>query len=150
MFYTGKPEFPFGAGLSYTEWGVDWHADSRAANLVFSLSDVGTGATPTELKVEVSNTGGVAGRQTLLMFWRPKPTAKTNLRQKLVGYRGTGDILAPGQTKTLNFAVGVDMLAMVPEGTTTGDKVVALGEYELFLSDGTSTDKLRRSLQVVA
>ena len=52
--------------------------------------------------------GGVAGRQTVLMFWRPKnvtATALGGLRQKLVGYRGTGAMVGPGETATLGFRV---------------------------------------------
>jgi hypothetical protein len=26
MFYTGTPEFAFGAGLSYTDWRMGWDA----------------------------------------------------------------------------------------------------------------------------
>lgn len=40
MFYTGTPEFAFGAGLSYTEWGMAWNSSQSHAQgdeLVFSL-----------------------------------------------------------------------------------------------------------------
>jgi hypothetical protein len=39
---------------------------------------------------------------------------------------------------------------MVPEDSVVGDKVVAAGEYELFVSDGTTTEALNKVLTVVA
>ena len=100
--------------------------------------------------------GGIAGRQTVLMFWRPKSvknvtaTALGGLRQKLVGYRGTGELVGPGETARLGFRVGVDMLGMVPEGSTDGEKVVLPGQYELYVSDGTATEQLARGIRIVA
>ena len=56
MFYTGTPEFAFGAGLSYTDWAMAWPSQDKGEDLVLSLS-ADAGAT-TELQVELSNTGG--------------------------------------------------------------------------------------------
>lgn len=106
MFYTGTPEFAFGAGLSYTTWQMGWHEDQTHGGtgpeqLVYSLAAAadagGSGANAvansTELRITLSNVGPMAGRQTLLMFWRPATPATaaamgTKLRQKLVGYVG--------------------------------------------------------------
>jgi len=170
MFYTGTPEFAFGAGLSYTEWGMAWNSSQSHAQgdeLVFSLAEEAAlkataGYKGKPLQVQLSNTGGLAGRQTLLMFWRPVDVADAGtsggskalkLRQKLLAYRGTGDLVKPGATKSLVFDVAVDALAMVPEGATDGTKVVALGRYELVVSDGNTAagaKTLTRTLRVVA
>lgn len=148
MFYTGTPEFPFGAGLSYTDWAMSWadhDAAAAAPELRFALSS--PGASPvTSLQIKLRNAGGRPGRQTVLLFWRPKGQRGTKLRQKLVGYRGTGAPLHPGQTATLTFEFGLDTLAMVPDGATDGAKVVAPGEYELFASDGTHDGQLAKVL----
>lgn len=114
MFYTGTPEFAFGAGMSYTTWAMKWAHDgsttSTSEPLVYSLSTL-TASEENTLRVRVHNVGTRAGRHTALMFWRPKAstgtTNKVKLVRKLVGYAGTGELVYPGQNTTLDFSFGL-------------------------------------------
>ena len=177
MFYTGVPEFPFGFGLSFTSWRLQW-AGSNAAQEVLQWSHADANAAAAEneaagtarstaadvtVSVELSNTGARAGKQTVLLFWRPKTAALAiNLQQKLVAYRGTtGDAIAPGDTQSVDFTVNPRTLGLFQpvfqESSKEGSKgaasaetpVVAAGDYELFATVGGSEEKvLTRTLRV--
>ena len=157
MFYTGKAEFPFGAGLSYTDWTFEWAAEGA---IEFTVSDAKAASSAAiSVAVTLTNTGSRAGKQTLLMFWRPKTQAgglqkakSSHPRQKLVGYRSTNDELRPGEKTTLTFQVARTMLALVPRDAISKDAgaVLTRGEYELLVSDGSSQPALTRDMRVVA
>jgi len=157
MFYRDTPEFPFGAGLSYTDWTFKW-ADSSATTgapepVVYSISAL-NGEEKNPLHVHVHNVGMRAGRHTVLMFWRPKAgtklARKLKLVQKLVGYAGTGELVHPGQNKTLEFSLAPETLSIVPDGTLTTEKILHPGEYEIFIPDGTGSNvALIRTVKVI-
>jgi hypothetical protein len=104
-----------------------------------------------EVVVELTNAGSLAGRQTALLFWRPTGSAHAlrHVRQKLVGYVGTGSTVAPGESRSLRFPIEPGMLAM-HQGDSE-EAAVFQGEYELFVTvGGSETTPLTRTLRVVA
>ena len=155
MFYTGKPEFAFGTGLSYTSWSMEWAGSSTGGNvdIVYSLSGAADASPVSEVEVELANVGGRAGRQTLLCFWRPKsPLATgTKIQQKLVAYKGTGVEIAPGARASLKFAVSKETFALAASDSQDQDALeVAIGEYELVVSHGDHKQAITRTIKVVA
>jgi len=145
MFYKGKPEYPFGFGLSYSVWGLQWGdaEEGVVADIEWSL---GSATNKQMLEVVLSNIGGVAGRQNVLMFWRPKG-GELNIQQKLVGYRGTGRELAPGKKHVLHFTVDQSLLQMAGED---GEMALSTGEYELFVTVGDKESILTRKLCITS
>ena len=57
--------------MSYSVWGLQWGdaEEGVVADIEWSL---GSATNKQMLEVVLSNIGGVAGRQNVLMFWRPK------------------------------------------------------------------------------
>ena len=103
-----------------------------ADDIVFSLSS--NVADSSEVAVELVNDGKRAGRQTLLMFWRPKHVDGLKLKQKLIGYRGTGVVLAPGQRATMRFPLSLSTFELATGGSSKLDDetmTVAKGDYEI-------------------
>merc|ERR1711988_1767056 len=54
MYYTGKPEFAFGSGLSYSQWAVE---------LMNADSEMATDGASTAFSVKLTNKGPMAGQQ---------------------------------------------------------------------------------------
>ncbi len=152
MFYKGTPEFEFGFGLSYTSWRVEWVDAEEALPIRWSLS--ANDIKRSRVRARVHNTGTRSGRQTLLLFVRPKTleAAATrdphmaSLARKLVGYRGTGVHLAPGESHELEFEISPEMLRVAQAADSSS---IYKGEYEMFLWDG-AENQVTRPLHIVA
>jgi beta-D-xylosidase 4 len=95
MYYDGPTEFPFGHGLSYSEWRLEW--SGHQLNRASGRSD---GAWTVQVNITVYNTGPLAGSQNVLLFWQP--SNRTLTREKLLAFQGTGH-LYPGQHEALQF-----------------------------------------------
>lgn len=67
QFYTGKPQWPFGFGGSYTTWALDWFGvESSAVTVDAHAWAAGTAAAHTA--VNVTNTGSIASDISVLAF----------------------------------------------------------------------------------
>ena len=88
-----KPLFPFGFGLSYTEY--------RYENLILRQDDQGLVAS-----VEVTNNGEVAGEETVQLYIHRKSARRVRPVRELKGYQKV--FLQPGETRTVTIAVSRD------------------------------------------
>ncbi|KAL3922324.1 MAG: hypothetical protein SGILL_002267 [Bacillariaceae sp.] len=112
-YYSGIPEFPFGHGLSYSNWYLDWW---------FNHTDNVLGASG-ELKMKESETVRIAVRiqnlgspdyqgtssQTILLFWRPLESQlleenRKLPRKKLVAFYGSKP-LREGDIEEMEFEI---------------------------------------------
>jgi beta-glucosidase len=94
-----KPLFPFGYGLSYT----DFHFD----HLRLSKTQIKT-EEATEVSVDVTNTGQIAGDVVAQVYIHQRAGSASRPVRQLEGFRRL--MLAPGQTQTLTFPLGPDEL----------------------------------------
>ena len=106
LYYKGAPEFPFGHGLSYSQWELDW-LDSQEGQLYLELTEE---SPVIRVSITIRNTGPYTGGQTVLLFWRPTWSSAT-VYQKLIGFQGTQD-LAVNEKKTIEFDVSTDAFSM--------------------------------------
>ena len=133
-YYTGTPLFPFGYGLSYTEFDVKWATPPPALATVGATSD-----SATTYKVTVKNTGTVAGDEVVFAYTKPKAaTLRASLgesvpieQKKLFGFQRVS--LAAGASATVSFELAPAHLAMVDEDGHTG---LHRGEFEIVFSRG--------------
>lgn len=129
LYYTGKPEFAFGTGLSYSQWAIEVESADR---------EIGASQGTTSFSVKLTNKGPMDGQQRVLAYLRPRSTSAhaTAPRQRLWSYKGAH--LQVGDSTTFSFQMDASMLAQSNE---IGDRVVYPGEYEVAFSDGVSEAK---------
>jgi beta-glucosidase len=120
-YFTGKPEYPFGHGLSYTK---------------FSYSDlrIGSAKLPAgsaqDVTVSVRNTGSVAGAEVAQLYLT-LPGVKGAPLRSLKGYERVE--LAPGETRTVRFNLSLRDLALAGED---GRMRILPAEYRLWIGGG--------------
>ncbi len=89
-----KPLFPFGFGLSYTTFSV---SAPRLARNKMGVAD------STQVMVDVTNTGSVAGDEVVQIYIRDDISSVTRPLLELKAFRRVG--LKPGESKTLTFDI---------------------------------------------
>ena len=95
----GSPLYPFGWGLSYTTFAY------RSVRLEPATIAVGES---TEVLVEVSNTGAVAGDEVVQLYLRDDLCSVVRPERELKGFRRVP--LQPGATQTVRLSLGPDQL----------------------------------------
>jgi len=164
MYYTGKAEFTFGHGLSYSKWKLDWVNDpggnmSDRSNTLPNLKLYES--TSTQFHVSVQNLGPhiTGSSQTILLFWRPakiteneetrdfalvEKDEKRKIRQKLIDFQESS-LLRVGQSETLEFHLNWKDFALWDSNSNAS--AVLPGSYELVVQ--VADIQLIRRLEVV-
>jgi beta-glucosidase len=124
------PEFPFGAGLSYTTFAL--------SNLQLGCSSMIQGSV-LPVVVNITNTGTVAGDDTVMVFVSfPNTTVARRMGQKeLKGFARVS--LAPGEAKQVTIPVRLsDLDYFQPDSSTasTGHWAVEGGPISIMVTDG--------------
>ena len=112
------PLFPFGYGLSYTQFAY--------SNLTLSAAEIADTDTVT-VSVDVTNTGAVAGKEVVQLYVADLESSVIRPIRELKGY--TKLSLAPGETKTASFTLGKRAFAYWND--TLADWHVESGVFEL-------------------
>ncbi len=120
-YFTGKPLYPFGYGLSYTSFAFsDLHVPQAPVNA----------GDPVDADVKVTNTGKVAGDEIVQLYLKFPPVAGA----PRIALRGFQRIhLDPGQSQTVHFQLKKRDLGMVTEN---GDPIIAGGDYTISIGGG--------------
>lgn len=106
-YFRGEPVYPFGFGLSYTQFSY--------RGLKVSPATVTTGA-PIGVTVEVENTGSWMGDEVAQLYLTHEaPSVKSPIRQ-LAGMARFS--LAPGAKREMTFTLSLRQLALVAEDGT--------------------------------
>lgn len=95
-----KPLFPFGFGLSYTTFSY-----SKPRVSATSLKGDGT----LTVSVDIKNTGKRAGKEIVQLYIGERNPAEERPLKELKGFDKVG--LRPGETKTVSFEIGKEMLS---------------------------------------
>ncbi|WP_068086506.1 glycoside hydrolase family 3 C-terminal domain-containing protein [Novosphingobium rosa] len=130
-FFTGKPLYPFGHGLSYTSFT---YAAGDAAGLSVAAGQ------PLTVSVDVANSGQRAGDEVVQAYLAPtapQPEGRTVpvLQRQLVGFSRIS--LKPGETRKVSFTVDPRSLSLVE---LDGTRAIVPGRYRLFLGGGQPGD----------
>lgn len=99
LFADKEPLFPFGYGLSYTQFK---YTNLRPASPKIASSG------ETEVLVDVTNTGDRAGDEVVQMYIRDEVSSVTRPIKELRGFERIS--LKPGETTTVRFRVGTQEL----------------------------------------
>ncbi len=128
-----EPQFPFGHGLSYTQFEI--------TALTASPSEI-TGREPVTIEVEVANTGNSAGEDTLFLFIRDPVASVARPVLELKNFAKL--TLAPGERARTTFVLQHDDLAFLDHALNPR---VEPGTFEIYV--GPSADRTRLSSAVV-
>lgn len=110
-----KPRYPFGYGLSYTDFSVE----------VNSVTQSG-------VELTVTNTGGSSGKKVLQIYVSKPEGALEHEVRALAGFAKT-KCLGPGQRQTLSIPFRLEDIASFDESRSVF--VLEAGEYRVKLND---------------
>ncbi len=122
-----KPLFAFGHGLSYTTFKLG-KATADKQEL--------TPSTKLTFTVPVTNTGNVAGSETVQLYISPKDSKVARPVKELKAFQKV--YLQPGETRNVTLTIGADALSYYDEATSQWR--ADAGKYEALI--GTASDKL--------
>ena len=120
-YFSGKPLYPFGYGLSYTTFAY--------SNLMLPQQDIAAGS-PLTASATVTNTGHVAGDEVAQLYLN-FPDIDGAPRIALRGFQRIH--LEPGASKTVMFHLQRRDLSMV---TAEGSPIVPQGNYKISIGGG--------------
>lgn len=112
-----QPSYPFGFGLSYTEF--TYGKLSLSSNSITKNEEV-------QVRVEVTNTGQRAGAEVVQLYVTDVASTVTRPGKELKGFRKV--FLQPGETCTVSFTVGQEQLQYIGANYKL---VVEPGEFQV-------------------
>lgn len=120
------PLYPFGYGLSYTTYEYGTPVLDK---------DVLVPGDTLSLSVDVTNTGKRAGVETVELYFRDCFASRERPKRQLCDFCKVS--LAPGETKTVTFAIREEQLRFT---TASGEFASEAGQFELFVGGDSTTD----------
>lgn len=121
------PLFPFGHGLSYTEFSYS------------NLQTQATSSTSATVSVDIQNTGPRAGEEVVQVYVRDEYSSVVRPIEELKRFRRIA--LRPGEIRTVTFELGKDAFAFYD--VNTKDWVVEPGDFNIMI--GSSSADIRSS-----
>lgn len=127
FFETFAPEkvlYPFGFGLSYTNFNIEtknFNCDGKKV----------------KLKVKVTNTGAASGKEIVQIYCEP-PTGETATANRVLCEFAKTDILEPNESCTIDLEIPLYAVSSYDDSGKTGFKssyVLLKGDYKFVISD---------------
>ncbi len=129
------PLFPFGYGLSYTEFEYsDIKASSQTLNADGKIS----------VSATVSNTGNFDGEEIVQLYTHDLVRSITPPVMELKGFQKI--ILKKGESKTVNFELSIEDLKFYNAGL---EFMAEPGKFEVFIGKNSEDDKLRLEFELL-
>jgi len=129
-----KPTFAFGHGLSYTTFKLEnLTTDKKQMSIDDHIS----------FTVKVTNTGNLAGAETVQLYVRDKKSSVDRPQKELKAFQKV--YLQPGESRDVNLTIGREALSFYNE--TKGDWTAEPGTFEALV--GTASDKLEQKISFV-
>lgn len=128
--YDEHVQYPFGYGLSYTDFTQEMQ----------NFSDNGDSIA---VDVEVTNTGDTAGKEVVELYFTP-PYSNGGIEKASVNLIefGKTDVLEPGASQTISFEIPKEEMAAYDSTgikTANGGYVLEAGEYQLSVRSDSHT-----------
>jgi beta-glucosidase len=131
---TGQPLFPFGYGLSYTNF--------EYSDLKFDKRQIDSDGT-VRVSFKVKNIGRVSGDEVVQLYIRDELASVSRPVKELKGFQRIS--LEPGEEKTISFTLGFDELSMLNQEM---ERVVEPGRFRIMLGASSKDIRLRGILEV--
>jgi beta-glucosidase len=129
------PLFPFGYGLSYTEFQI--------SNLQLGAQRIRPDGRLT-VSVEVANTGKRAGDEVVQLYIRDVAASVTRPVKELKGFQRI--TLRPGEKRRVEFTLTPEHLGFYDREMRF---MVEPGEFKVFVGDSSADERLQTSFEVV-
>ena len=126
--------YPFGFGLSYTDFDIKTESFTRGTNKV-------------DICVSVTNTGSVHGKEVVQVYAGCPQGELGKAARSLVAFKKTKN-LAPGETQELSFSIEDYSFASYDDEGVTGNKscyVLEKGEYKFFAGNSVRAEDIAGS-----
>ncbi len=120
-FAKDKVIYPFGFGLSYTDFDINTHRAERVEDKVC-------------LSFSVKNTGSLSGREVIQIYAQAPQGKLGKSSRSLCAFTKTA-LLSAGESQTVDIEFDVSSLASYDDGGFTGNKscyVLEPGEYRIY------------------
>jgi len=130
----GTPLYPFGYGLSYTQF--------QYGNLRIQPAQI-LNQGETQVSVDVENTGKIAGVETVQLYLHELFTPISTPVKQLRGFERV--TLDPGQKKAVTFTLGPEDLQLLDQEMRW---VVSPGTFEIMVGKSSGEIPLRGTLEV--
>ncbi|PKP03859.1 MAG: beta-1,3-glucosyltransferase [Bacteroidetes bacterium HGW-Bacteroidetes-6] len=134
MNLTGKPMFPFGFGLSYTQF--------EYSDLRFEKPSIGS-CDSTTVSFTLKNTGKYDGDEVVQLYIRDEIASVARPVMELKGFQRIH--LKSGESKTISFKITPLILSMLNEQM---QRVVEPGVFRIMIGASSNDIRLRGSLNV--
>ncbi len=131
---SGKPLFPFGYGLSYTDFDY--------SNLKFGKSTI-TGSENTTVSFTITNTGKFDGDEVVQLYIKDEFASVARPILELKGFQRIH--LKKGETVIVTFDITPEMLTMLNKDL---EPVVEPGDFRVLVGSSSNDIKLRGNLTV--
>jgi beta-glucosidase len=129
------PLYPFGFGLSYTTFN---YGDFKIEKSVYSKND------SVRVTVQVQNTGNLAGTEIVQLYIQDIYSSPTRPVKELKDFCKV--VLAPGETKTVQFVISPEKFAFFDKQMKFG---IQAGEFEIMIgSSSMDKDLLKKSITI--
>ncbi|MEO6313725.1 MAG: glycoside hydrolase family 3 N-terminal domain-containing protein [Chitinophagaceae bacterium] len=133
-YYEGKPQFPFGYGLSYTSFNYEWaKRPATAASLKDSLS----------FSVNIKNTGGYNGDEVVQVYIKYPPAERMPL-QELKAFKRVH--VTKTNTEVIEFRIPVTELQKWDLQTQQWQ--LYKGNYTIVVGSASNSEKLAATFKV--
>lgn len=134
MNLTGKPLFPFGYGLSYTNF--------KYSELIIDSPEI-TSKNSTIVRFKVTNTGNYDGDEVIQLYIKDLFASVVRPIIELKGFQRIH--LKKGETKEVEFEITPELLTMLDEKM---NRVVEPGEFRIMIGASSNDIRLRTILNV--
>ncbi|MES2621366.1 MAG: fibronectin type III-like domain-contianing protein, partial [Bacteroidota bacterium] len=124
-----EPRYPFGFGLSYTQF--------RISELSVKTSEVSE-TSEVLVSVKVRNTGARAGAEVAQLYIGFPPSTIDRPEKLLQGFKKV--FLQPGEERTIDFKIPVNDLAYYNPDSEKW--VVEKGKYEILIGNSSRDEKM--------
>jgi beta-glucosidase len=134
MYFTGKPLYPFGFGLSYTKFRYSGlRTDSTTLPADGSI----------DISLDVSNVGGRDGEEVVQLYTQLPDSKVPRPRRSLQGFRRIA--IKAGETRPLHFKLAARQLAYWD--ATTHRYIVEEGKVRLLVGASSSDIRLSKTIR---
>jgi beta-glucosidase len=131
-----KPLYPFGYGLSYTEFS---YTNLNISNRKVSLRD-----RMVEISVDIKNTGTLKGDEVVQLYIHQEALSVTRPVKELKGFKRI--TLDAGEEKTVIFKLSIEQLGFYDENM---EYVVEPGRVDVMIGSSSEDIRLRDYFEIV-